>query len=162
MTQASILVVEDEHIVAKDIATRLTRRGYTVVAIASTAAEAIDEAGRHRGVWLLELLLPRGGRHGQRPAMERVERGDHLKGPFKMQLAIPPRQLHRAFVGLTTAVGEEDVARCRVHSHPAATFYLDTPAASELTRMATPWLLGPVDWTPRRETDAVIWLSLRG
>ena len=28
MTQASILVVEDEHIVAKDIAARLTRRGY--------------------------------------------------------------------------------------------------------------------------------------
>jgi two-component system cell cycle sensor histidine kinase/response regulator CckA len=58
MTQASILVVEDEHIVAKDIATRLTRRGYTVVAIASTAAEAIDEAGRHRpDLVLMDIML---------------------------------------------------------------------------------------------------------
>jgi two-component system, cell cycle sensor histidine kinase and response regulator CckA len=58
MTQASILVVEDEHIVAKDIATRLTRRGYTVVAIASTAAEAIEEAGRHRpDLVLMDIML---------------------------------------------------------------------------------------------------------
>ena len=58
MTQASILVVEDEHIVAKDIAARLTRRGYSVVAIASTAAEAITEAGRHRpNLVLMDIML---------------------------------------------------------------------------------------------------------
>jgi PAS domain S-box-containing protein len=58
MTQASILVVEDEHIVAKDIATRLQRRGYNVVAIAATAGEAIEEAGRHRpDLVLMDIML---------------------------------------------------------------------------------------------------------
>ncbi len=58
MTPASILVVEDEHIVAKDIATRLKRRGYTVVAIAATAKEAIEEAGRHRpDLVLMDIML---------------------------------------------------------------------------------------------------------
>lgn len=58
MTQASILVVEDEHIVAKDIAARLTRRGYSVVAVASTAAEAIAEAGKHRpDLVLMDIML---------------------------------------------------------------------------------------------------------
>ncbi len=54
-----------------------------------------------------------------------------------------------------------DVAATYLQTHPAATVYLDVPAASDLTRVATPWLLGEVDWTPAREADAVIWLSLR-
>jgi two-component system cell cycle sensor histidine kinase/response regulator CckA len=58
MTQASILVVEDEHIVAKDIANRLQRRGYQIAAIATTAAEAIEEAGRHRpDLVLMDIML---------------------------------------------------------------------------------------------------------
>ena len=58
MTQASILVVEDEHIVAKDIATRLQRRGYSVVAVAASASEAINEAGRHRpDLVLMDIML---------------------------------------------------------------------------------------------------------
>jgi PAS domain S-box-containing protein len=58
MTPASILVVEDEHIVARDIATRLQRRGYKVVAIAATASEAIEEAGRHRpDLVLMDIML---------------------------------------------------------------------------------------------------------
>ncbi|MBP1658083.1 MAG: multi-sensor hybrid histidine kinase [Bacteroidetes bacterium] len=58
MSQASILVVEDEHIVAKDIASRLTRRGYRVVAIAATAGEAVEEAGRHRpDLVLMDIML---------------------------------------------------------------------------------------------------------
>jgi glucosamine-6-phosphate deaminase len=54
-----------------------------------------------------------------------------------------------------------DVAATYLQTHPNATVYLDRPAAADLTRVATPWLLGEVDWTPRQETDAVIWLSLR-
>jgi PAS domain S-box-containing protein len=58
MTQASILVVEDEHIVAKDIANRLQRRGYRIAAIATTAGEAIEEAGRHRpDLVLMDIML---------------------------------------------------------------------------------------------------------
>ena len=58
MTKASLLVVEDEHIVARDIAARLQRRGYDVVGIASTATEAIEEAGRsHTDLVLMDIML---------------------------------------------------------------------------------------------------------
>lgn len=53
-----------------------------------------------------------------------------------------------------------DVAATYLQEHPACTFYLDPAAAAELTRIKTPWLLGPVEWTPRREVEAVVWLSL--
>ena len=52
-----------------------------------------------------------------------------------------------------------DVAATFLQQHRAATVYLDPAAAAELTRFRTPWLVGEVEWTPRLETDAVIWLS---
>src|SRR5438445_449711 len=33
------------------------------------------------------------------------------------------------------------------------------PAAGALTRVATPWLLGPVEWTPEATERAVVWLA---
>ena len=54
-----------------------------------------------------------------------------------------------------------DVAATFLQQHSAATVYLDPAAASELTRIRTPWRVGDVDWTPERETAAVIWLSER-
>ncbi|MCC5639741.1 response regulator [Nostoc sp. CHAB 5844] len=44
MTDANILVVEDESIVAKDLQNRLRKFGYTVPAIASSGQEAINKA----------------------------------------------------------------------------------------------------------------------
>ncbi|MBU7586633.1 MAG: response regulator [Nostoc sp. TH1S01] len=44
MTDANILVVEDESIVAKDLQNRLRKFGYTVQAIASSGQEAINKA----------------------------------------------------------------------------------------------------------------------
>ncbi len=43
--------------------------------------------------------------------------------------------------------------------HPNATVYVDQAAASELTRVKTPWLVRRVDWTPGAAKRAVIWLS---
>lgn len=60
------------------------------------------------------------------------------------------------------AVEEEqhpDVPATHLQGHPNVTFCLDTAAASELTRVKTPWLLGEVEWTPAMESRAVIWLS---
>lgn len=68
---------------------------------------------------------------------------------------------HKAPVIKRAVEGEvhPDVAATYLQEHETATIYLDPPASAELTRVATPWLLAEVDWTPRTETDAVIWLS---
>ncbi len=54
-----------------------------------------------------------------------------------------------------------DVAATFLQQHPAARMHLDPAAAALLTRRATPWVVGDVSWTPRREVDAVLWLSER-
>ncbi len=54
-----------------------------------------------------------------------------------------------------------DVAATYLQEHPRATVYLDPPAAAELTRIRTPWLLDEIEWSPQREVEAVIWLSQR-
>jgi glucosamine-6-phosphate deaminase len=52
-----------------------------------------------------------------------------------------------------------DVAATFLQQHKNTTFYLDRPAAAALTRVATPWLLGPVEWIPSLVVRAVVWLS---
>jgi glucosamine-6-phosphate deaminase len=51
------------------------------------------------------------------------------------------------------------VAASFLQQHPQATFYLDAAAADDLTRMATPWLLGPCAWDEIIERQAAIWLA---
>ncbi len=70
---------------------------------------------------------------------------------------------HKAAIVKRAVEGDihPDVAATYLQTHPAVTVYLDRAAASELTRVATPWLLGEVSWNPALETEAVIWLSLR-
>jgi glucosamine-6-phosphate deaminase len=46
-----------------------------------------------------------------------------------------------------------------LQGHPNLDFYIDGPAASALTRMRHPWLVGPVSWTPEMARRAVVWLS---
>ena len=50
--------------------------------------------------------------------------------------------------------------RC-LQEHADATVYVDAAAASELTRVRTPWLLREVQWTPELTDRACIWLSRR-
>lgn len=54
-----------------------------------------------------------------------------------------------------------EVAATFLQQHPNTTFYLDTAAAADLTRIATPWLVDEVEWTPEMGVRAVVWLSLR-
>lgn len=70
---------------------------------------------------------------------------------------------HKASIIRRAVEGEisSEVAATHLQKHRSARVYLDPPAAADLTRVATPWLLGEVDWTPRREADAVLWLSDR-
>jgi CheY-like chemotaxis protein len=66
MSNAKILIVEDEKIVAKDIHNQLRRFGYEVTAIVSTGEEAIQKAIETKPVSLpktpsrLEILVVRG------------------------------------------------------------------------------------------------------
>ena len=54
-----------------------------------------------------------------------------------------------------------EVAATYLQRHPAATVYLDSSAAAELTRVSTPWVLEDVDWTPAMTERAVVWLAER-
>ncbi len=54
---------------------------------------------------------------------------------------------------------DPDVAATYLQKHHNVTFYLDHAAAAELTQIRTPWVIGEVEWTTKREIDAVIWLS---
>ena len=68
---------------------------------------------------------------------------------------------HKAAIVRRAVEGEVDyeVAATFLQRHPSTTFYIDRAAAAALTREATPWLLGSVEWTPALTVRAVVWLS---
>jgi glucosamine-6-phosphate deaminase len=52
-----------------------------------------------------------------------------------------------------------DVTATYLQQHRDATIYLDLPAAGDLTRISTPWVLQSIDWTPELTERAVVWLA---
>jgi glucosamine-6-phosphate deaminase len=68
---------------------------------------------------------------------------------------------HKAAIVRRAVEGEpsDDIAATYLQSHPAATVYLDDAAAADLTRIRTPWLLGPVEWSAPVAERAVVWLA---
>jgi glucosamine-6-phosphate deaminase len=68
---------------------------------------------------------------------------------------------HKADIVQRAVEGEVDheVAATFLQRHGNTTFYVDQAAAAALTRVATPWLLGPVEWTSGQVVRAVVWLS---
>jgi glucosamine-6-phosphate deaminase len=68
---------------------------------------------------------------------------------------------HKAAIVRRTVEGEPsvEVAATFLQRHPNTTFFLDADAGSELTRVATPWLLDEVEWVPALILRATIWLS---
>ncbi|HEY7636659.1 MAG TPA: glucosamine-6-phosphate deaminase [Gemmatimonadales bacterium] len=68
---------------------------------------------------------------------------------------------HKAAIVRRAVEGEVDheVAATFLQRHPHTTCFLDRAAAAALTRVATPWLLGPVEWDPDLTVRAVTWLS---
>ena len=77
------------------------------------------------------------------------------------EIAILATGEHKAAIVRRAVEGEVDlgVPATFLQRHPNATFFCDSAAAAELTRIATPWLVDSVQWTPALETRAVIWLS---
>ncbi|MHC4218533.1 MAG: glucosamine-6-phosphate deaminase [Planctomycetota bacterium] len=51
------------------------------------------------------------------------------------------------------------VAASFLQEHPNAGVYLDRAAAADLTRLKSPWVLGPIDWDQPAIRSAVIWLA---
>lgn len=45
-----------------------------------------------------------------------------------------------------------------LQTHPDITCYVDETAASLMTRVVSPWLVGPCDWTRKFIRKAVVWL----
>src|SRR6266513_2319673 len=70
---------------------------------------------------------------------------------------------HKAEIVARAVEGDvsQDVAATFLQRHANATAYLDLAAAAELTRIKTPWVLGPVEWTPELTERAVVWLAER-
>lgn len=68
---------------------------------------------------------------------------------------------HKAGIVAKTVEGEptEEIPATWLQQHPHAVFVVDTAAASKLTAVHTPWLVGRTHWTPTLERQAVISLS---
>jgi glucosamine-6-phosphate deaminase len=77
------------------------------------------------------------------------------------EVAILATGEHKAAIVRRAVEGDIDteVAATFLQRHPNSTFYLDTAAAAELTRVATPWLVDEVEWSNDLAVRAVVWLS---
>jgi diguanylate cyclase (GGDEF)-like protein/PAS domain S-box-containing protein len=76
MAEERVLIVEDEKIIALDLQRRLEKFGYTVVALASTASEAVDaEREYHPDIVLMDIMLG-GERDGVDAAIEIKEQSN--------------------------------------------------------------------------------------
>ncbi|HEX5436398.1 MAG TPA: glucosamine-6-phosphate deaminase [Gemmatimonadaceae bacterium] len=77
------------------------------------------------------------------------------------EIAILATGEHKAAIVRRAVEGDVDleVAATFLQRHPRTTFFIDLPAAAELTRIATPWLLDEVEWTQELAVRAVVWLA---
>ena len=56
-------------------------------------------------------------------------------------------------------VPNENLPASLLQGHPDIRFFIDPTASEELIRIRLPWLVGPVDWTPRLIRKAILWIS---
>ena len=77
------------------------------------------------------------------------------------EIAILATGEHKSTIVRRAVEGEIDVevAATFLQNHPNTTFFVDRAAASELTRVKTPWVLDQVEWTKEMTIRAVVWLS---
>ena len=77
------------------------------------------------------------------------------------EIAILATGEHKASIVRRAVEGDIDVqvAATFLQRHPNTTFYVDRAASEQLTRIATPWLVSEVQWTPELAMRAVVWLS---
>ena len=78
------------------------------------------------------------------------------------EIAILATGEHKASIVRRAVEGDihHEVAATFLQRHANTTFYVDRAAGADLTRIATPWLLDEVQWSPDMMLRAVVWLSL--
>lgn len=77
MAKTSILVVEDEAIVAKDIQNSLKKLGYNVPSVENSGEDAIESAGQHRPDLILMDIMLKGQISG-------IEAADQIKKRYEI------------------------------------------------------------------------------
>jgi DNA-binding LytR/AlgR family response regulator len=77
MAKTSVLVVEDESIVAKDIQNSLKKLGYSVPSIENSGEDAIDSAGKHRPDLILMDIMLKGDISG-------IEAAEQIKNRYQI------------------------------------------------------------------------------
>ncbi len=81
------------------------------------------------------------------------------------EIALMATGEHKAGIVARAVEGDisPDVAATFLQRHTGVTVYLDLPAAAELTRIKTPWVLeaSGVDWNPAVVERSVVWLAER-
>lgn len=96
MPKTTILIVEDESIVAKDIQLSLKKLGYTVVAICSTGADAIQTTDEKKPDLVLMDIMLKGDMSG-------IETAEHVR-----------RQFNIPVIYLTAYADESTLAKAKV------------------------------------------------
>ncbi len=77
MAKTSVLVVEDESIVAKDIQNSLKKLGYTVPSVENSGEDAIEAAGQHRPDLILMDIMLKGEISG-------IEAAEQIKNRYQI------------------------------------------------------------------------------
>lgn len=77
MAKTSVLVVEDESIVAKDIQNSLKKLGYSVPSVENSGEDAIDAAGEHRPDLILMDIMLKGEISG-------IEAAEQIKNRYQI------------------------------------------------------------------------------
>ena len=108
---ARVLIVEDEHLVARDLERRLRRFGYTVVTFVTTGMEALHQALEHQPDLVLMDIRLRG-------KMDGIEAVESIR-----------KQLNVRIIYLSAYIDEATLARAQA-THPDAFLHKPFSASS--------------------------------
>lgn len=139
-----------------------------VIGIGEKGQAGFNEAGASLRSRTRTVLLP----YSSRKRQAKNFNGDYAGTP-KMAVTMGISTMASASKVVIMAFGEdksravkeavegEMSAACPAsyfQNHQSARFFVDADAASLLTRIEAPWLIGPCDWTDKFRRKAVVWL----
>lgn len=139
-----------------------------VIGIGEKGQVGFNEAGAAIQSRTRTVLLPYASRKRQAENFN----GDMAHTP-KMALTMGISTMMSASKVILVAFGEEKAAAVKAaaegeagavcpasffQNHQCARFVIDDNAASQLTRVEAPWLIGPCEWTVKFKRKAVVWL----